>query len=149
MPDVDIRGAERLALLSRQIKDLGDKDLKRELTRAIERTVEPLRRELPLSALRTLPQRGGLAARVASSQISIDRRSTGRGSGLRVRARNPYALRRIDKGIIRHPVYGNRRAWVKQRVEPGWFTNPIDAAVPAIRADIEKVMNALAARIGS
>jgi hypothetical protein len=143
----ELKGPEDLARLSRVLKAVGDKDLQRELSKAIQAAMLPVREELPRSAQR-LPRRGGLAARVAASKTRIQRRNTGRAVGVRLRVDNEDNIRRIDKGTVRHPVFGRWRAGVKpQPVKPGWFTDPTDAARPAFAAAVDRAQNDIAAKI--
>lgn len=143
----EIHGAEQLAALSRQLKAAGEKDLQRELSKAIAKAMKPLRAELPRSALAKLPRRGGLAAQVAASKLRNTRRNTGRAVGLRLTATNPDNIRRIDRrGEVRHPTFGHG-PWVTQKVTPGWFTQPTDALAPQARADVEAAMNTIAAKL--
>lgn len=136
---IEVRGAEQLADLSRRLKAAGDKDLQRELSKGIAKALQPLRRELPRSARAKLPRRGGLADDVAASKLRTTRRTTGRAVGLRLTATNPDNIRRIDKGEVRHKTYGHL-PWVRQRVTPGWFTDPAEAAGPAARREVEAAM---------
>lgn len=151
---VEVRGAEQLAAIAKQLKDTGEKDLRRAFLASITKSTEPLRRrDLPASARRTLPRRGGLGDLVAKSKMRQTRRLTGRAVGLRVAAVNPnLQLRKLDEGQVRHPVFarpGRARVWVRQPVTPGWFTKPAEAAAPQIRADVERAMQDVANKIGA
>lgn len=85
-----------------------------------------------------LPKRGGLAAVVAGTRIN--RKST--------RARGYYNLRlvagknavknpgSINRGRVAHLTYG-RGPLHFQTVAPGWFTEPMKANVPMLRARAE------------
>jgi hypothetical protein len=103
---VEIKGADQLAALSKRLKELGDKDLSREFSRAITAATKPLVQDLRQSARETLPKRGGLNERVAKSQIRTQRRASSRTQGVRVVAKNPYVLARLDQGHVRHRVFG-------------------------------------------
>jgi hypothetical protein len=151
--EVDIKGAEQLASLSRQLKAAGDKALARELTKAISKAVAPLKSELPASARSHLPKRGGLAERVAASKVGFSRRTSGQAVGLRVQAKNAYHLAQMDAGFVRHPVFkrkgeeGRRVVWQTQRITPGWFSKPTEAAGPRIRAEVQAAMDVVAKQI--
>jgi hypothetical protein len=152
---ITVNGADEFARLSRQLKEAGQKGLQREFTQAISRSVKPLKAELPASARTHLPRRGGLAERVAGSRIGFTRRTSGRGVGLRVQAKNAYHLAQMDKGFVRHPVFKRRGeesrsfVWVTQRVIPGWFTDPTDAAAPRIRREVLRAMDDVARKINA
>jgi hypothetical protein len=49
-------------------------------------------------------------------------------------------IRRLDQGILEHPLFGNRRHWYRQPVAAGWFTQPNDDAAPRARRDIEDAL---------
>lgn len=144
--DFDIKGADQLATLAKRLKELGDKDLKREFSKAIGAATKPLVQELRQSARQTLPKRGGLAERVAKSQIRTVRRASSRTQGVRVTAKNPYVLGRLDQGQLRHPVFG-RNVWVDQTVKSGWWTRPTDAIGPDVRKGVEAAMEAMARKL--
>jgi hypothetical protein len=121
--------------LSRQLKELGDKGLQKELTQAIGKAMKPVKAAIRESARDTLPERGGLGERVARSRISQRRNK----NGLRLVASGG---RRdlLDKGSLRHPVFGNPDKWVDQRVKPGWWSRPVKAAEDDVRREIEQAM---------
>lgn len=125
MVDFRIEGAEQLATLSRKFKASSDKALRSELSKALNRATKRSKAAIRVSAQR-LPHRGGLAARIAASKIVVRNRTTGRGDPmLQLVTSNKHNIRAIDKGIVRHPVYGNRKQWVAQRVPAGFWSNPM------------------------
>lgn len=133
--DIKVTGAEEFAVLARRLKQAGDKGLQRESSKGINRLVRPVKLDLRRSALDVLPERGGLAARVATSRFRVRRRASGRDVGIFLDVINEYPIRLFDKGIVWHPVYGRGRK-VMQRITPGWFTRPTEAALPRVRAEL-------------
>ena len=140
---IEIRGAEQLATLSKRLKEAGDKDLKKELSAGIRQAMEPLKQEVRQSALRTLPQRGGLARRTAKTSLRVTRSAR----GIRLVGKSSDSIRRMNSGTIRHPVFGNRSVWVDQRIPPGWWDRPTQSAAPQVRADLLKAMDRVARKI--
>ena len=133
---IEIRGGDNLPELARELKALGEKDLAKELTQAIGRAMKPVKAAIRESARDTLPQQGGLNERVARSRISQRRNR----NGLRlVAAGGRRDL--LDKGRLRHPVFGRDNSWVEQRVTPGWWSKPVEAAEDEVRREIEKAMD--------
>lgn len=61
--------------------------------------------------------------------------------------RFPKAPRRLNAARWRHPVYGNRRAWVSQTGAPGWFSGPLEAKRTAYRAAVVHAMDEAVKRI--
>jgi hypothetical protein len=141
--DVTIAGTEALGALSRQLKEIGDKDLRRELLSGIQRAARPIKDAAKASAMSTLPASGGLNRRIAGGKFSVQTR-TGRDPAVRIKAPGDA---RLDKGRLRHPVFGNRRVWVLQQIRPGWFSKPVEAGKDQVVADIEDVMGRVADRI--
>lgn len=139
---MDIRvtsGAETLATVSKRLKDIGDRALKNELARNIRAVTKPVIADLRQAALRTLPREGGLAARVAGSKIGTRTTTTGNNVGVRIVARSGYDLDAIDRGTLRHPVFGTDR-WVTQSVPAGWWSKTLKADEAKVR---EAVINAV------
>lgn len=140
---VEIKGAEQLAALAKQLKDAGEKDLQRELNKAINKAVVPMRDAIKASARSTLPRQGGLNQKVARSKFRTVKRS----GGVRLQATNSYGLAQLNKGTVRHPVFGNREVWVTQKVTPGFWDDPTEKAAPQVRRDIEAAVADVAKRI--
>ena len=140
---IEIRGAEQFGKLAKELKEAGDKDLKRELYKAVGKATRPLISAARKSATEQLPRRGGLNKRVAQSRFSTNKRQ----SGVRVTARNAYSLRQIDRGIVRHPVYGNTEVWVNQPVNSGWWSEPLEAGAPTARRAIQEAMDEIAKKL--
>ena len=147
---IELRGAEDLARLSRVLKEAGEVDLQRQLSATIRAAMEPVKEALRQSADAKLPKHGGLAAGVAKSKMRVTRRNTGRSIGVRLRVDNQDNIRRMDKGSIRHPVFGVWRANVApQPIPSGWFTEPTEAARPAFAAAVDKGMNDIVRQINA
>lgn len=147
MTDVRITGADQLADLSRALRTVGAderKGLRRELYRGIMRATKPLKKAAQDSAHANLPQRGGLAARVGKSKFRTKTTGGGQNVGVRITSSGGSGL---DRGRLRHPVFGNRSVWVTQQVEPEWFTRPMRAGAPAVQREILQAMDDVAAKI--
>jgi hypothetical protein len=128
--------APELKALSRDLKEAGRKDLRKELFAGLNRATKPLRAQAKANALATLPSRGGLAARVAAANITV------RGGGARVtivarpsRRGGQFDPARLDAGVVEHPTYGHAPT-VTQSVKPGWFTDPMLAGADEVREEL-------------
>lgn len=145
--DLRIVGADKLGDVARRLKETGDKELRRELYRGIQRAANPLKEVAKRSARANLPSRGGLNEWVASSSFSVSTRG-GQNPAVRFAGRKTgHDLRALDRGRLRHPLYGNRRHWFTQQIPPGWFSRPMEAAIPGIRRDVVDVLEDIARRI--
>ena len=54
-------------------------------------------------------------------------------------------LKRLDRGLIAHPVFGNREVWRTQEgadkgMVPGWFTRTCQDAEPRVHAALERAL---------
>lgn len=155
--EVVVEGAWQLKVLSRHLKEAGPegKGLRKELLKEIRKAVEPAKDAARASAAADLPHRGGLAALIAGSKFTSRTKLGGRDVGVIISARHRktggrpgmIALKAMDRGRLRHPVFGNRKVWVTQAVRPGWFTRPMEATAPAVRRDVLDAMEKTAEKI--
>lgn len=152
--DLRIEGADQLSKVAVALKQHGSKELRGELTKAITRSVKPLKKDVKAHATNVLPSRGGLGARVAKTTLQHRRRTSASNPGISIHAKpSSRTLRdpaRVDKGRARHPVYGmaaSRAAWVLQDVPPGWFTKPLQDGGSEVREEIVKAMQDVADKI--
>lgn len=136
--DVTVRGAEQLADLSKRLKSAGESG--KGLRKAVLKSIQQSSKEPKVTAKRTaateLPQRGGLAAEVARAKLSTRTRSTGKNVGVQIIAKGKY-IRSTDRGFIRG----------SQPVSPGWFTETLQNAAPAVRKEIIDAMEHVARQI--
>jgi hypothetical protein len=138
--------ARDLAELAANLREIGDTGLRRELTAAIRHAaagIPPVvRAGLPLH----MPAR---YAGVLDPDLDMgsSTRTTGTEVGVSVYARNRGPKRRklprLDFGILAHPLFGDRQHWYDQAdgVREGFFSGPVEAAAPRVRADIEAAIS--------
>lgn len=141
-------GAAQMAKLGRDLKEAGAKDLRKELLKAGREMGKPIKAEIRESAA-ILPQRGGLSALIAGAKVRVSTRLSGRNVGVSFIGRwSGHDLKGIDAGTVRHPVHGNRKAWVAQRVAPHYFTKVFDGPGARIaREEFLKAVDAVAAKL--
>jgi len=153
---VEVIGVEQLAAVARDLKAAGDRELRRELFRGIQRGAKPLKPAAKAAALEELPQSGGLAERVAASKFSVNTRLGVRNPSIRIVGRGQigeetgktYDLDSMDRGRIRHLTYG-KRPWRDQEVKPGWFSDRMEReADTGVRAEILAACTAVANKLG-
>lgn len=138
-------GADALKDLSRQLREVGAKDLRKEMNRGLRSAAKPLIADTRQFAREILPKQGGLNEKVARSRFRV-KITTGRDPGVRITATGLDA--RLDtQGRIRHPIYGNRKAWVQQKVTPGWFHVPMRRGAPRVRRELAKVLDNVAKKL--
>jgi hypothetical protein len=145
--DASLRGAEALERLARLLKETGNGELRKELLRGIRTAARPMIPQVRAEARRRLPHRGGLAADIAKSKLAVRTRASGEKTGVRISAQGRRSLREIDRGSVRHPVFGNRKVWVGQKVTSGFFTEPLEHDADEVRTALRHVMGDVARRI--
>jgi hypothetical protein len=139
-------GAEKLARLAAAIKDAGDKDLRRELFRAMQRSTKPLKLAAREGAIQILPYRGGLAERVATSKFSTQVRTRGKGAGVRVKGASDMDIGSMNRGRLRHLTYGHR-PWRNQKVRAGWFDDSLTVEADKVRGEIVRAVDELGRKL--
>jgi hypothetical protein len=146
---LEVTGADKLARLSKALREAGDKDLKSELGKGLRRAVRPMRETFKAGALGFLPFRGGLAEEIADGmRFRTKIRTSGKSVGVRVVASLPgHDLNAMNRGRLRHPVYGNRRNWVNQQIRPAWWDDSGLVAAPAVRVELVKAIDEVAAKL--
>ena len=144
--ELRIEGAEQFRAVSKRLNDAGNKGkrLKKELRAAILKEAKPVGRFVAVSAGSNLPHRGGLGYTVGGANISVSAGTTS--VRMRLKAKG-YDLAAIDRGRLRHPVFGNRENWVTQKVKPRLFTEPFKASAPRLRQRIIRATDNVAKRI--
>lgn len=146
--DIVIVGADQLAAVTKRLKAAGEqgKGLRKELLKRIRLAAKPLVQDVRNSAMDTLPAKGGLNRRIRTG-IGVRTRAAGKSVGVRIVAKNRYAIKQMDKGRLRHPVFGNREVWVQQSVPPGWFTKPVEAGADDARKGAVEAINYIARKV--
>ena len=158
--EVRITGADQLHKLAAHIRATGDKGLGRELARALDKAIEPVKRSIEASAEKTMPSgyRGTLTRslrhrrtiRAAARQASVRLATFGVGSKER------RALPALNAGDLRHPVFGRTRRtktgpkanpWAITRVTPGFHERGTEKAGDEAEKQILLVLDDFADRL--
>lgn len=151
--EVRVTGAEQLRALARDLKEAGGpaRGLRRELLAAMRLAGKPLVQATKDSARAHLPHAGGLNEWVADgAKIAVRNRLAATNTvGMRIVAtKGNHDLEDMDTGKIRHPVWGVWRANTPtQDVYQGWFTKPLNAALPMVQAEVLMAMDIIGRRI--
>ncbi len=136
--------ASELEAAAVRLRRAGQDGLARELTAAMRRGVAPVPDQIRAGLRPHLPDR--YAATLAAD---LDIKTIARSGSVTTDAVvSVYAqsrggdrkLKRLDAGVLSHPVFGNREKWSTQQVEPGWFTGPAEDAAPRVRAELEQAL---------
>lgn len=158
--DTKVAGAERFAELSRRLEQAGRGDLQRKLADAVQREGRPALEEVRRAWLgvrvRSVPSRGGgkhsgLRARTAAA-TQAETLSTGVRVRVDAAAVDPAYGNTLTRGLDgqgrwRHPVFGNRKAWVAQFGQEVFYKT-LQGHEARWRLGIERAMDEIAQEIG-
>lgn len=144
-PALRMEGAAQLADLAADLKRMDNRELRKEMLAGIRKVTKPAVAAVRVSAELRLPRRGGLAHAVASGKVAARTSTSPRSAGVRIS--RPIGAGLDRSGRFRHPVFGNRDVWVAQEVDPGWFTDPLEALEPTVQAAMKRVLNDIARKI--
>lgn len=129
------------AKAERALKAAGEREMRKAIRRAISEETKPTRAKIKQSAIDELPQRGGLntwAARTPSVNTDFRERSAGVRISMKKRGHDLVAL---NRGRLRHPLFGNRAVWYQQSIAPGFFTRPIEEDSDDLRRRIAAALD--------
>ena len=102
-----------------RLAEFGDRKLVLEVRRDLRTLGKPIGEKVLEAIAAEMPKGGGLAERVRSQgrvSVLINLRS---GVRIQLANRGGMYMGAFESGTIRHPVYGNRKAWVSQQVPGG------------------------------
>ena len=150
---IHLTGADDIRNVAREVRKLGDgRVIVNNMAKEMRAAVPPVRKAVKARALLILPHRGKLGKWVASSTIRASVRRSQRNAGVSlVGGRNSAGgrsdLKRIDRGMVRAPAWGNRRHWHLEKVPAGFFTDAVqehsdefrDACVRAVDKAVKEV----------
>lgn len=123
-----------------------EKPIQRRTSAALRKVATQLAKDVPRIGAEKMPKRGGLAERLANAKGGVSVALSGRNVSISIRSKSleGYALRKIDQGIVRHPVFGEKRlklskdgklgsAWVAQKVPAHAFTDAFEKESPEVK----------------
>lgn len=131
--ELRLDGGDLLRQVATQIRAEGDKGLGREMSAALSKAVAPLGKAIGAEAGKVAPSgysgvltrslKHRRTARTSTRQASL--RLTTYADGQTERRDIPA----IDRGDLRHPVFGRRRKpWTVTRIQPGFYDRGIRQA---------------------
>lgn len=153
MPDnfeIRIEGIEKLEKLGRDLKEAGDKELRREMLKTGQAIGKPVKENIRKHALSDLPRKGGLnvwVAKNAKTQTQV--RLSGRNLGVRFRTKfkGSSDVAAINAGEVRHPLFGNKDHWYATKVTPGFAYRALDELAPEVRKQFLALVDDIAAKL--
>lgn len=141
-------GAKKFAALAKALREAGDGQLQKELYSGINRAVKPLTAAVKKSTPQFLPRRYAFELAKSLRVKARNRRDgvtlLGAASTKRGKERD---LASLNRGRLRHPLYGNRGFWYDQKVKPNWWDDPLLQGADEVREEIEQVLDGVARKI--
>ena len=128
--------------VAKTLKAAGTKEMRTRLRKIMATETKPLRQKIKQSAKDTLPSKGGLNkwAAVTPAQNTDFREKS---AGVRIRmSKKGHDLAALNRGRLRHPLFGNRKFWYQQSIAEGFFTKPIEEDGDALKARIAEAIDA-------
>jgi len=144
-----VEGGAQLRETALRLKAAGDVELWKQLRRNIRTATAPARPAIRASARANLPKQGGLNEWVATASITTSILTGPHTAGVRLRVRKRgHNMQDVDKGSVRHPLFGNRNYWYSNPVTPGFARKPVEELTPAVAAACLLAMRETAAAAG-
>lgn len=145
--DIVVTGADEFATLARRLKEAGAKDLRRELYAGINRAVRPLTADVKNTLEEDLP---GRYADIVRADFRVKTRRRGAGANPAIfligQAGN-HDVRSLDRGRLRHPLFGNRRHWYNQQIPLGFWSQTLTRGAPRVRQELVEAIRKVAAKV--
>lgn len=134
MDRVDVSDYQRFAA---KLKG-ADKAVQRAIRKRLRAAGKPLGEHVRDEGSESMPSRGGLRSRLQGAPVTVALRATGVDIWVGNRRKSQFA--RLDRGVLRHPVYGNRKTWVTQDVPDEAYSRAWESLAPEVRDEFERVL---------
>lgn len=122
--------AVELRYVAGQLRKAAARDLTRELRKGQRAAFRPLQKEIKAEALATLPKRGGYNVTMSKAvKVTVTTGVGNKALTARIYATGKSEARdvkRVNDGVLRHPLFGRRTSWHTTKVRPGFVDRPID-----------------------
>lgn len=151
--DIKVTGGSDLLRVQHRLKQVADTGLGKQMGRALREAAKPLQPAVKAEAVKAMPSGYGptlsrslrFRTAVKQSAHSADVLVRVYGDGRRKRRDVP----RLNKGRLRHPLFGRRAHWYDQRVRSGFVDRPADRLMPQAAAKMQSVIDYVAEQIGA
>jgi hypothetical protein len=153
MISLDVKPPKGMAQIARALHNASD-DINRELKHDLYRVAAQYGKVVPKEVHLFVPS-GFVEVFRAGLVVNGDVHLSSSGPTIRMKARASTAggkkseIAKIERGILRHPVFGNRERWVNQRIKPGFFSKTILKHQDILSTAVVEVMQRVAAKIGA
>ncbi len=161
--EVRIDGAASFKKLAAQMRAEGDKDLSRQMGKALAKAAEPVKASIRAEAEKVMPSQGGYRELLTGSlKHRLSRRTGGQRAQLIVTTyaegqKEKRDVVALNRGNLRHPVFGRSRGgrrgerlanpWAVTRIRSGFHDRGTDNAMDQAQEALLDVVEEYAARL--
>lgn len=146
---LEVEGADKFGVLAKALRTLGEKDLQKQLYAGINRAVKPLTAAVKSRANTARYVPSGYATELSKTLRVRAKRRAGRNPRItlvgtaKTRQGAPRKLDSLNRGRMRHPLYGNRGYWFNQDegIKKGFWDEPLRDNAGVVRKEIVKALN--------
>lgn len=151
--EVTVTGGADLRRVQDRLRAVGDQGLGKQMAAGFRRATAPLKPAVRAEALTAMPSGYG-----PTLSRSMQFRQTGRGGGTSAEVvvrvygkgrKNRRMVPALNRGQLRHPLYGRRGHWFDQRVRAGFVDRPADRLLPDAVRQMDAVVSYVAEQIGA
>ncbi|MBI4900888.1 MAG: hypothetical protein HY829_10475 [Actinobacteria bacterium] len=146
--DADLTEWKRMSALLKT----ADKKLARETRKALKTVAQPIADKVAAEGAGAMPHRGGLSAYLAANvkpRVNLPA-AFGGVSTMTIALQDKkggVAVKAMDRGMLRHPLFGRRRHWYLQQVPANAWTDSFmrqkDTAVVEVEKAVQETINSL------
>ena len=149
--ELRIEGADKFGKLAKALRQAGDKELRKELYSGLNRSVKPLTEAVKKGTASYFPRR--YAFELAKYLRVRARRRAGKNPAIflvgkaKTKQGKERDLASLNRGRLRHPLFGNRRYWYDQSIPANWWDDPLLENAEQVREDIVNVLDEIGKRL--
>lgn len=130
----------KIAQVHARLDRVGRRELARELRRELVKQSKPARQRVKRYEQDALPSGMDRSySKVPSQLVSVSK------AGVKVlwkHQRGKSDLKALNRGRLRHPLFGNRKHWYEQQIPSGMWDKAIDKVAPTVIGDTADALEA-------
>lgn len=128
------------AKASAELTKAGRKEFRATLRKIITTETKPARIELREATRAALPKKGGLS-RWAGKMPALSVHESGPNIGASIKlGKKGHDFEALNRGRVRHPLFGNRKHWYMEGIEAGWWDAARSRLEPQVQANVREAL---------
>ena len=129
------------AKMAKELEKQGRRDLRKTLRKVLTDATKPARREMRDATRAALPKKGGLS-KWAGKMPALTIHESGPSVGATIKlGRKGHDFKALNRGRVRHPLFGNRDHWYMEGIESGWWDEARKRIEPQVRQSVDEAMH--------